>query len=283
GATPADPAVPGGSLLPGAPDGVADPARPVRDAASPEVRPPARERPAHDGAQAAGEHTADYVSEYRPAPDYIPAQPRPAPRHGSHPDVDPHRDEPPAVSPTGEYPLPDIPEVHETANDPAAYAYTEEPGYAYAEDSGRRTPKVTVPVVQGGRQRPLGRSGAPEGGGPAYVSGRQEVLVEPEPAPAAPEPVPAPTPEPEPEPEAYGGDEPLGVPDGVAREEVYFEAYRQYIAAYGSRPSARDLSRALHESFGVTNIDGNLLSEAYLRAFLREFRERYDTEMGLSR
>ncbi|THA25120.1 hypothetical protein E4198_10620 [Streptomyces sp. RKND-216] len=63
---------------------------------------------------------------------------------------------------------------------------------------------------------------------------------------------------------------------------MYFEAYRQFIAAHGSRPTARDLSRALHDGFGVTNVDGNLLSEPYLRAYLREFRERYSSEMGIS-
>jgi hypothetical protein len=32
----------------------------------------------------------------------------------------------------------------------------------------------------------------------------------------------------------------------------------------------------------VTRADGSLLAESYLRGFLREFRERYNTEMGLA-
>ncbi|MDT0380717.1 DUF2637 domain-containing protein [Streptomyces sp. DSM 42041] len=256
----------------GAHERAAAPSLTKEDAATaPEERPPLRERSAYDDDMA-----AEYATEYRPAPEYIPAPPPQGTHPGGHPDLDPRWEEPVAVSPTGEYPLPEIPD------EPAAPAAS---GYAYAEDTGRRHPQVTVPVVQGGRQRPLGRSGAPDGGRGAYAPSQQELFVEPEPAPPAPEPEPAPAPAPpvpEPEPDAYGGDEPIGVPDGVPREEMYFEAYRQYIAAHGSRPSARDLSRALHDGFGVTNVDGNLLSEPYLRAYLREFRERYSSEMGIS-
>ncbi|GAA2076774.1 hypothetical protein GCM10009801_32520 [Streptomyces albiaxialis] len=133
--------------------------------------------------------------------------------------------------------------------------------------------------------------------------------------PAPPTPEPAPTPEPEPEP-AYavsaavaeqhdpgprvtvpvtpGGrrrtlsspavpdDQPVGIPDGIPREEMYFEAYRQYVAAQGIRPNARQLARTLHEDFGVTTADGGLLSESYLLTYMREFKDRYNTEMGLA-
>ena len=74
----------------------------------------------------------------------------------------------------------------------------------------------------------------------------------------------------------------MGIPDGVPRDEFYFLAYRQFVASNVSFPNARQLSRALHERHGVTNVDGSLLSEAYLRNYLREFRERYNTEMGLA-
>ncbi|WP_340559211.1 DUF2637 domain-containing protein [Streptomyces sp. GSL17-111] len=121
---------------------------------------------------------------------------------------------------------------------------------------------------------------------------------EPEPAPAA-EPVPAPEskPVPEyvpgtqgrrpirrppapPEPVDAPADEPAGLPDGVPVEDVYFQAYRD-LAARGARPTARDLSRALGEHFGVTNRDGGLLSEAYLRPYVRECRERLNEEIGV--
>ena len=155
---------------------------------------------------------------------------------------------------------------------------------------------------------------------PAPREAVQEALPEPEPAPEpVPEPAraPAPRPEPEPEPEPTyatapapaeqldpgprvtvpvtpGGrhrtlsspvapdDQPVGIPDGVAREEVYFEAYRQYVAAQGFRPNARQLSRTLHEDFHVTTADGGLLSESYLFGYMREFKDRYNTEMGLA-
>ncbi|HET6634049.1 MAG TPA: hypothetical protein VFH77_03375, partial [Streptomyces sp.] len=76
--------------------------------------------------------------------------------------------------------------------------------------------------------------------------------------------------------------DPVGIPDGVPREEVYFEAYRQFVAAEAGFPTARQLSRTLNDGFGVTRSDGSLLSETYLRRYMREFRERYNTEMGLA-
>ena len=80
----------------------------------------------------------------------------------------------------------------------------------------------------------------------------------------------------------YGGDEPIGIPDGVPREEFYFGAYRQFVASQARFPNARQLSRALHDGLGVTNADGVSCSEKYLRTYMREFRERYNTEMGLA-
>ncbi|RCG14158.1 DUF2637 domain-containing protein [Streptomyces reniochalinae] len=80
----------------------------------------------------------------------------------------------------------------------------------------------------------------------------------------------------------YGGDEPAGIPDGIPREEVYFEAYRHYVASHGAFPTARHLSRTLHDGFGVTTVDGRLLSETYLGTYMREFKDRYNTEMGLA-
>ncbi|MFG2195504.1 DUF2637 domain-containing protein [Streptomyces sp. NPDC048639] len=139
---------------------------------------------------------------------------------------------------------------------------------------------VTVPVGPG-RYRSLGQAQAP-GNSPFVPSPRtngidpqEQLFVEPAPAPA-----PARTADDYPAPEA--GDDPVGLPDGVPREEVYFEAYRGFIAEQGSRPTARQLSRALNDRFGVTNSDGSLLSESYLRAYMREFRDRYNAEMGMA-
>ncbi|GAA4660673.1 hypothetical protein GCM10023347_10270 [Streptomyces chumphonensis] len=135
---------------------------------------------------------------------------------------------------------------------------------------------------------------------PAETAPVPERVAE-QPAAAAPEPEPAPVPVREPAPEYVAGtqgrrpirrppappepveapaDEPTGVPDGVPVEDVYFQAYRD-LAARGARPTARDLSRALNDRFGVTNRDGGLLSEAYLRPYVRECRERLNEEIGV--
>ena len=142
-------------------------------------------------------------------------------------------------------------------------------------------PHVTVPVSPG-RVRALGQPQVeatvwPEQPGPADEA--PDAHTARAKAPAA-HPTPAPRPAPEPVYEAEV--EPIGIPDGVPREEVYFEAYRQFIAEQGSRPSARQLSRALHDQLGVTNSDGSLLSEPYLRSHLSEFRDRYNAEMGVN-
>ncbi|UGY92915.1 DUF2637 domain-containing protein [Streptomyces gobiensis] len=117
-----------------------------------------------------------------------------------------------------------------------------QPAFIPHQTQQQPEPPVTVPVGPGGRRRALGQ--------------------------AAPEQAPE--------------DNPIGIPDGEARDEVYFGAYRSFIAEQGSFPSARQLSRVLHERSGVTNSDGTLLSEGYLRPYLREFRERYNAEMGVA-
>ncbi|WP_367124479.1 DUF2637 domain-containing protein [Streptomyces phytohabitans] len=194
------------------------------------------------------------------------------------------------------------PGLHEPAPDPAyaAEAYTAE---AYAPTGG--TPRVTVPVGPG-RVRALGNANAPLNGAATHgayapvdappVEGapreRDGLFLEPQ-LPAqraesygpAPEPVPAPEPRPEPEPVPVADPaetEPVGIPDGVTREDFYFQAYRDYAAARSDFPNARQLAIALNESHGVTDAHGNLLSEAYLRTYLHEIRERYRTEMGMA-
>lgn len=173
---------------------------------------------------------------------------------------------------------------------PAASAPPSE--YAYAAETQPSGPQVTVPVGPG-RRRALGNSNAPVNGGPAYLPPQrgqeQELFVEPTLAGGgqaagrqgeyAQEFIPDPDP---PAPALSVDAEPVGVPDGVPREEFYFQAYREFVAAHAGFPNARQLSRTLHERHGVTNADGTLLSEGYLRSYMREFRERYNTEMGLA-
>jgi len=156
---------------------------------------------------------------------------------------------------------------------PAPVPTAEEAGERAAEEAGERAaeetagPAVTVPVTPGGRRRSLGQ---------AQANGRSVPV--PAQRSARPEPEPESEPEPEPEPDA----EPVGIPDGVPREDVYYAAYQRFIAEQGTRPTARQLARALHERDGVMYADGSLLTEAYLRDYLREFKHRYNAEMGLA-
>lgn len=179
--------------------------------------------------------------------------------------------------------------VPESGGLPAASAPPSE--YAYAAETQPSGPQVTVPVGPG-RRRALGNSNAPVNGGPAYLPPQrgqeQQLFVEPTPtggqaAGQQGEYEQEFIPEPEPPAPALSGDaDPVGIPDGVPREEYYFQAYREFVAAHAGFPNARQLSRTLHERHGVTNSDGTLLSEGYLRSYMREFRERYNTEMGLA-
>jgi len=148
---------------------------------------------------------------------------------------------------------------------PAPVPTAEEAGERAAEETAG--PAVTVPVTPGGRRRSLGQ---------AQANGRSVPV--PAQRSARPEPEPESEPEPEPEPDA----EPVGIPDGVPREDVYYAAYQRFIAEQGTRPTARQLARALHERDGVMYADGSLLTEAYLRDYLREFKHRYNAEMGLA-
>lgn len=124
--------------------------------------------------------------------------------------------------------------------------------------------------------------------------------LEPRPQPQ-PEPVPGPEPVPEPVTVPAGpgrrrslgrapangrapepGPEPLGLPEDATPSDAFFAAYRQYVLEQGRFPNARQLGRFLHDRFGVTSADGSVLSEQYLREFLRGLRERYNAEMGMS-
>ncbi|PJE95605.1 hypothetical protein CUT44_22710 [Streptomyces carminius] len=136
------------------------------------------------------------------------------------------------------------------------------PAPAYAAGAAPARAEVTVPVSQGRRRR-MGQP-APGGTRAAYA---YSVLASDE--PVAPPP---------PEPEDAG---PLGIPDGALYTDVYYRAYQQYIADHGDRPNARQLARVLYDEHGVTNAEGGLLSESHLRLYLRDFKDRYNAEMGL--
>jgi hypothetical protein len=176
--------------------------------------------------------------------------------------------------------------AREAAPEPAPAARSD---YTYAAETQPNSTQVTVPVSEG-RRRALGSASAPLNGGTAFLppqrAQEQQLFVEPPPAVGAQEYEQEIIPEAEPyEQSGYelsGEADPVGIPDGVARDEFYFLAYRQFVASQSDFPNARQLSRTLHERHGVTNSDGSLLSESYLRNYMREFKERYKTEAGLA-
>ncbi|MEW2219805.1 DUF2637 domain-containing protein [Streptomyces sp. NPDC006990] len=218
-----------------------------------------------------------------PAHEYTPA---PSPAAGPEP-APPAQPEPPS----GAEPAPGAGTPAEAERLPAPGsaqqprpAAVPEPEPAPPAEPAPQAQEFPVPVAPG-RYRTLAT--------PQPVRAQQELFVEPAPAPPEPAPAPAPVP-PEPsapeealpaepdEEDADAGDEPVGIPDGVPRDEFYFAVYRQYVAVHSNRPTARQLSRALYEGHGVTTAEGNLLGETYLGGYLREFKERYNTEMGLA-
>nr|WP_258396723.1 DUF2637 domain-containing protein [Streptomyces sp. Amel2xB2] len=295
-------ATPGGRRRAALTTGTADAAGPAEEAGSApaerQVPPDQREfRGQRDGHAYDDEHGQGYgpgsrsaYAEYRDgaAPEQNGQRPRPeqqalydqsAVDEGYAPEeqAQPRQPRPPAQDTVA----PQEPQPQEPQPAPASE-------YTYAAETQPSGPQVTVPVGPG-RRRALGSSNAPGGTGPAYLppqrAQEQQLFVEPEPAAGAAADDYQYATERDPAPPAPSGSEdaqPVGIPDGVPREEFYFSAYRQFIASQGGFPNARQLSRDLHERHGVTDADGSLLSEAYLRGYLREFRERYNTEMGLA-
>ncbi|WP_425583505.1 DUF2637 domain-containing protein [Streptomyces macrosporus] len=134
---------------------------------------------------------------------------------------------------------------------------------AYAAEAAPSRSTVTVPVSQG-RRRPMGQP-SHAGARPAYA---HSALPPDEPVAVVPAP----------EPDDNG---PLGIPDDTMYTDVYYRAYQQFIADNSRHPNARELAKVLHDEHGVTSIEGGLLSESHLRRYLRDFKHRYNEEMGL--
>ncbi|MDF4254133.1 DUF2637 domain-containing protein [Streptomyces sp. WMMB303] len=250
-----------GAARPPAPGADTEPAHEHAPAPSPAAAPTAEPTPA---AQPEPPSQAESRPEAEPAPGTgTPAEPGRLPAPGAAQQAQPAtgNEQRPAAGPEPE-PAPPAEPAPQAQEFPA--------------------PEFPVPVAPG-RYRTLST--------PQPVRAQQELFVEPAPVPPEPEPAPDPTEPPAPEEalpaepvldDADAGSEPVGIPDGVPRDEFYFAVYRQYVAAHGNRPTARQLSRALYEGHGVTTAEGTLLGETYLGGYLREFKERYNTEMGLA-
>ncbi|MFD7511920.1 DUF2637 domain-containing protein [Streptomyces sp. NPDC059853] len=120
-------------------------------------------------------------------------------------------------------------------------------------------PDATVPVAPG-RRRTLGQAPAP-GLLPAQRGGDDAYL-----------------------PDEVPGPEPIELPADLAEDERYYAAFHRYVVENGGFPTPRQLSVMLNERFGVTDTDGNLLSEQHVREVMRTygFRERYKADAGTS-
>ncbi|RKN09795.1 DUF2637 domain-containing protein [Streptomyces radicis] len=189
------------------------------------------------------------------------------PPRAPEPDPDPARAPERAAPPTPEPTPAPQPEPAPPAFAEQAWFTAEPQPPAPGAQEQPPAPAVTVPVVgPGGRRRSLGS--APANGYP--VPQQRQLLVES--PPDEPEPVPTPAPEPLPDP--------VGPAEGLPSGDDLYPAYREYILEQGAHPNARQLSRFLHSRYGTTDADGSLLSEPYLREFTRQFRQRYNAEMG---
>jgi hypothetical protein len=139
---------------------------------------------------------------------------------------------------------------------------------------------------------------------PAAVAERRRELISEPVFETQPEPEPGPEPEPEPQPRSGvtvpsgpnrrryltevpehrapvpGPDERPGLPEDE-QAQTFYMAFRDLVTRQGEFPNARQLSLHLSD-YGVRSPDGTLLSEGYLRGYLREFKDRYRAEAGTS-
>ncbi|MBB0245820.1 hypothetical protein FNQ90_17330 [Streptomyces alkaliphilus] len=105
---------------------------------------------------------------------------------------------------------------------------------------------------------------------PVAVTALVEQPPPPNPSGHRPEPVPA-----------EEQERPVGIPAGMTPDQAFYEAFRKYANERNGFPNARQLSRYLHEQSKISNTDGGLLTEGFLRAYLPEMKQRYRAEMGI--
>ncbi|MGW8573031.1 DUF2637 domain-containing protein [Streptomyces niveus] len=82
------------------------------------------------------------------------------------------------------------------------------------------------------------------------------------------------------EPEAEPEDLPAAsLPNGMPREEAYFNAFLRYVSERQDLPNARQFAIYLQDLYGVTGRTGGPLSENSLRAYLKDFKRRYQQQL----
>ncbi|MFI6083338.1 DUF2637 domain-containing protein [Streptomyces sp. NPDC051217] len=82
----------------------------------------------------------------------------------------------------------------------------------------------------------------------------------------------------EPEPEAEELPVP-SLPEGMSRDEAYFNAFRRYVSERQDMPNARQFAIYLQDLYGVVGRTGGPLSESSLRGYLKDFRRRYQEQL----
>ncbi|MEU2788397.1 DUF2637 domain-containing protein [Streptomyces sp. NPDC007100] len=168
-----------------------------------------------------------------------------------------------AAAPETPVPAPHVPPEparEESRAEPESPAPDRPPVPEEAVEHPAHDGRLSVPVAPG-RKRPLGGTGGP--------------LPIPEPRTA-----PAPdAPEAGPEPAGREPGPGPGLPDDVPRDEAYYAAFRAFVAEKNDFPDSRQFGRYLLDAYGVTGREGGPLSEGYLRAFVRDFRQRFREDM----
>lgn len=69
------------------------------------------------------------------------------------------------------------------------------------------------------------------------------------------------------------------LPEGISRDEAYFNAFRRYASERGELPNARQLAVYLQEMYGVRGRNGGPLSESSLRAYVKDFKRRWQEQL----
>ncbi|WP_405795902.1 DUF2637 domain-containing protein [Streptomyces sp. NBC_01506] len=82
--------------------------------------------------------------------------------------------------------------------------------------------------------------------------------------------------EPEPEPDDLPA---ASLPNGMPREEAYFNAFLRYVNERQDLPNARQFAIYLQDLYGVTGRTGGPLSESSLRTYLKDFKRRYQQQL----
>ncbi|GGJ95231.1 membrane protein [Streptomyces camponoticapitis] len=69
------------------------------------------------------------------------------------------------------------------------------------------------------------------------------------------------------------------LPEGMSRDEAYFNAFRRYVSERQDMPNARQFAIYLQDLYGVVGRTGGPLSESSLRGYLKDFRRRYQEQL----